>query len=160
MTGRRRPGKGTIAPRPNRCRAPSSHNRRKIISPSLIAQAPRTIANARCCARRPSGVRIDVGGRAANSRPVEFCASRRGHEPRSTRKEWGGAVAVCSVHFASWGTESDSIRPAPHLHDRRSMRGDRLGTHEALRAHRSWTSCYDNRGAPAIGGGAFTSVTP
>src|SRR5882724_4254085 len=61
-------------------------------------------------------------------------------EPReiqSTRENWRTTVTSQSIRSESRRTEHDAIRPAAHLYDRRCMRSDRLGTHEALRACRT-----------------------
>ena len=129
---------------PNRFRASSHYQSKKNSSPPLVPETLLTAVHVRCRTRRLSVVRIDLARRTDDSGSVEFCASRRVYEEQPTRERRRRKVPAYCISSGSSRTKVGSVCPAAHLHDQRSMPGDWLGTYEALRTDRNWTSCHNN----------------
>jgi hypothetical protein len=138
---------------------PTATNRRNFLAPPT-SETIRITVHARYCTPWLSDLRIDVADGKDKSIPAELCTSRRLHEAQAATEQRNGRLAVYSVRSRSHGTKGDSIRTAIYLYDQRSMSANRPRPHEALRADRRRTSCNDKRRTPAIGCGAFTSITP
>ncbi len=137
---------------------PTATNQRNVSAPPT-SETIRITVRARHCTRWLSDLRIDVAHGKDKSVPAEFCTSRRLHEAQAAREQRSGRVAVCFIRSRSHGTKGDSVRTAVYLYDQRSMSANWPRAHKALRADRRRTSCDDNCRTPAIGCGAFTSIT-